>query len=83
MRNALEVLLLIAGAAALAGCHKPQPQAADNQEMSMDDNVASNSQSPDNAQFETLPPDESSTTSSRELQNGQDNPDVNDVGNSD
>jgi hypothetical protein len=36
-----------------------------------------------NADIETLPPDESSTTPSNQLQNGFDNPDVNDLGNSD
>ena len=84
MRNALRALtLLIGGAAALGGCHKSQPKVANNSAMSLDDPTTSNSQAPDNTQFETLPPDESSTTSSRELQNGQDNPDVNVVGNSD
>ena len=35
-----------------------------------------------NADIETLPPDESSATPTNQLQNGFDNPDVNDVGNS-
>ncbi|MGN6590905.1 MAG: hypothetical protein ACTHKE_11505 [Sphingomicrobium sp.] len=51
--------------------------------MSIEDNLTNGSQAPDNSEIETLPPDESSTTSSRELQNGQDNPDVNNLGNSD
>ena len=34
-----------------------------------------------NADIETLPPDESSVTPSNQLENGFDNPDVNDVGN--
>jgi ABC-type uncharacterized transport system auxiliary subunit len=82
MRNALRLPIMIAGAAALGACHKSQPQATTNTDMSIDAPMT-NSQAPDNPQFETLPPDESSTTSSRELQNGQDNPDVNVVGNSD
>jgi hypothetical protein len=36
---------------------------------------------PDNAQIETLPPDESSTTPSNQLQTGYDSPEVNDLGN--
>ena len=81
MRNALKALIVLTALAA-AACHKQgQPQAG-NDSMSLDDNV-STSQPADNAQIETLPPDESSTTSSRELQNGQDNPDVNNLGNGD
>lgn len=82
MRNALKALTVLAALGACAACHKQsQPQTA-NDSMSLDDNVSEN-QPADNAQIETLPPDESSTTSSRELQNGQDNPDVNNLGNSD
>ena len=83
MRNALRALILLVGAAALGACHRSQPQSANNSAMSLDDPATTNSQTPDNAQVETLPPDESSTTSSKELQNGQDNPDVNGVGNGD
>jgi len=82
MRNALNALILFAGLAMLTACHKAQPRAA-NQEMSIDDNLTDSSQVSSNADIETLPPDESSGTSSRELANGQDNPDVNDVGNGD
>ena len=82
MRNAARILIILAGAATLGACHKSQPQAANNSAMSLDD-PAANSQAPDNTQFETLPPDESSTTSSKELQNGQDSPDVNSLGNGD
>jgi hypothetical protein len=71
------------GAAALVACQKQQQNAADaNQELAIDDNVAG-SQLPANAQIETLPPDESSTTPSNQLQRGYDNPDVNDLGNGD
>ena len=64
-------------AAVLAGCHEQSQQAA-NQDTSIDSNVAIG-QIPPGAEIETLPPDESSETSSRELANGQDNPDVNDL----
>ena len=67
------------GAAALAACHKAQPQ--QNQAMTIDDNVVA-SELPDNADIETLPPDESSVTSNGELVKGDDNPDVNELGNS-
>jgi hypothetical protein len=82
MPNALKALIVIAGITALAACHKPKPQPANNQDMSIEDNLTG-SPAPDNTQIETLPPDESSSTSSRELQNGQDNPDVNNLGNGD
>jgi len=82
MRNALKALIVLTAAAAVAACHKQAQPQAGNDAMSLDDNVGT-SQPADNAQIETLPPDESSTTSSRELQNGQDNPDVNNLGNGD
>jgi len=82
MRNAARILTLALGALALAACHKqPQQIAAANQDMSVDDNLATG-QLPANAEIETLPPDESSGTSNGELSKGDDNPDVNDLGNS-
>jgi ABC-type uncharacterized transport system auxiliary subunit len=82
MPNAAKALIIIASAAALAACHKaPAQNQAANQDISIDDNVAV-SGVPDNAQIETLPPDESSATPSNQLQTGYDNPDVNDLGNS-
>jgi hypothetical protein len=70
------------GALALVACHKqPQQTAALTQDMSIDDNLAAG-QLPANAEIETLPPDESSGTSNGELSKGDDNPDVNDLGNS-
>jgi hypothetical protein len=69
---------LAIGAMALAACHKAQPQ--QNQAMTIDDNVVA-SDLPDNAEIETLPPDESSVTSNGELVKGDDNPDVNELGN--
>jgi uncharacterized lipoprotein YajG len=83
MRNAPKVLILALGVAILAACHKqPQQMAAANQDMSLDDNLSSVAV-PDNAQIETLPPDESSATPSNQLQSGSDNPDVNDLSNGD
>jgi hypothetical protein len=82
MRNAAKILTLALGAAALVACHRqPKPQ-VDNQDMSIESNVAEG-QLPANADIETLPPDESSGTSNGELAKGDDNPDVNDLSNSD
>ena len=82
MRNAAKILILGIGAAALAACNKAQPaNDAANQDLSIDGNVAAG-QLPANAEIETLPPDESSEASNGELATGQDNPDVNDLGNS-
>jgi hypothetical protein len=76
---------LIAGAAALASCNKPAAQnQADNQDIAIEDNLGQDSgQIPANAEIETLPQDESSATPSNQLQTGYDNPDVNELGNSD
>jgi hypothetical protein len=82
MRNADKILILAICAAALLACHRqPKPQ-ADNQEMSIESNLA-DGQPQSNAEIETLPPDESSGTSTGELNAGDDNPDVNDLSNSD
>ena len=78
MRNAARILIVCLGVAALAGCNKKQP--AQNQDMTIDDNVGS-SGLPAGADIETLPADESSTTPSNQLQNGYDSPEVNDLGN--
>jgi len=80
MRNAASVLALTLAAAAMAACGKSQP--VQNNDMTIDDNLASGDLPP-NADIETLPPDESSVTSNGELAEGDDNPDVNDLGNSD
>ena len=81
MRNAAKTLIL--STFALAACHsKPAANEAANQNLSVDDNIGS-SQLPPKAEIETLPPDESSEASNGELSKGQDNPDVNDLGNSD
>lgn len=82
MRNAARTLILALEAAALGACNKqPSQNEAASQEMSIDGNLAAG-QLPANAEIETLPPDESSGTSSGELNSGQDNPDVNDLSNS-
>jgi hypothetical protein len=82
MRNAHKVLILAFGVAALGACHKQQQNAAATQDMSIEDNLSTTGADA-NADIETLPPDESSTTSNGELNQGDDNPDVNDVGNGD
>ena len=78
MRNAARILMVCT--AALAACGKPQQQTAQNDNLSLESNLA-NGELPPNADIETLPPDESSGTSSGELNAGDDNPDVNDLGN--
>jgi hypothetical protein len=76
------VIVLAFGVAALGACHKQQQNQAATQDMSIEDNLSVNG-ADTNADIETLPPDESSTTSNGELKQGDDNPDVNDVGNGD
>lgn len=66
---AIKTLLLCATLVALPGCNKAQQQ---DQNVVIDDGNI-----PANADIEALPPDESSGTSSEELANGADNPDVN------
>ena len=78
MRNAKTIAALGMAALALGACQKQQPS---DQNISIDAGVPDN-QMAGNADIETLPADESSTTPSNELQNGFDNPDVNEVGNS-
>jgi hypothetical protein len=80
MPNAARLPILAAVLLPIAACNKPPADQARNQDMSVDGNFASG-QLPDNAQIETLPPDESTETSSGELNAGDDNPDVNEVGN--
>ena len=67
MRVVTKLLVLAGAAAAMAACQK---QSAENIAI---DNVAAN------ADIETLPADESSTTPSDQLANGQDGADVNDL----
>ena len=78
MQNARSIIALGIAAMALGACQKQQqPQ---DQNIAIDEGIPDN-QVAGNADIETLPADESSTTPSNQLQNGFDNPDVNDVGN--
>lgn len=66
---------------ALGACQKQQQQKPQDQNIAIDEGIPDN-QVAGNADIETLPADESSTTPSNQLQNGFDSPDVNDIGNS-
>ena len=78
MRSASRVSALVL-AALLAACGKKAEEPAGNQDMALEENLTTGL--PANADIETLPPDESSGTSPEELNAGEDNPDVNDLGN--
>ena len=77
MRNARTVIALGAVTLALGGCNK--------QSQTQDQNIAIDEGMPNqvsaNADIETLPADESSTTPSNQLQNGFDSPEANEAGN--
>jgi hypothetical protein len=62
--------------AALGACHK-QDEQTNNQAMSIDEGMPN--QVAANAELETLPADESSTTPSNQLQNGFDDSGVSDL----
>jgi hypothetical protein len=79
MRNARTILAIGIAALAIGACNKQQ-QAKD-QNIAIDADVPDNGMA-GNAQIETLPADESSTTPSNQLQNGYDNPHVNELGTS-
>ena len=81
MRNAKIIVASGMATLALGACHSQQAQTND-QNISIDEGLPDNQVAADNADIETLPADESSTTPSNQLQNGFDNPDVNDLGNS-
>jgi hypothetical protein len=70
MGNVWKVLVLAGAALAAAGCHSQQQE---------DQNIVITNEMPANAEIEALPPDESSGTTTNELENGADNPDVNDL----
>ena len=78
MRNARPIVAFAVAALALGACNKQQ-QPAQDQNIAIDSDVPNNEVG--NADIETLPPDESSTTPTNQLQNGFDAPDVNDSGN--
>jgi len=69
MRNASKSLALLIAVAALTACQKNGAE----QNIAVDNGAAMTA----NADIETLPADESSTTPSNELINGADNADVN------
>jgi cobalamin biosynthesis protein CbiD len=69
-------VLLAAAACAIAACHKQQAQ-QQNQDIAV--GVPMTNETMANADIETLPPDESSSTPSNQLESGSDNPDVNDL----
>lgn len=71
------VTLMLLASLTLAACGKQQQ--AQDQNIAIDEGVADNEVG--NADIETLPADESSTTPTNQLANGYDNPDVN-AGNS-
>ena len=74
MQNAPRLLIGVALAAVVAGCHKnPAQQAPDTNLVAMDNETVPP------ANIDTLPPDESSATPSNQLVNGDDSPDVNDT----
>jgi hypothetical protein len=77
MRNARLIVMFGFAALVLGACNKQQP--AQDQNIAIDSDVPNNVVG--NADIETLPPDESSVTPSNQLENGFDNPDLNDVGN--
>ncbi len=81
MPNARKFAVAALIALALGACHKRQQEPSQNGALSMDEGVADNEVA-SNADVETLPPDESSATPSNQLANGFDNPDVNDLSNS-
>jgi hypothetical protein len=71
--------MIAIGLATLVVCACSKQQPAD-QNISIDAGVPDN-QMGGNADIVSLPPDESSTTPTNQLQNGFDAPDVNDSGN--
>ena len=76
MPNAKMIIALGIAALAIGGCQKQQqPQ---DQNIAIDEGIPDN-QMAGNADIETLPADESSTTPSNQLQNGFDSSDVNET----
>ena len=86
MRNAKSPIAGAIGVLAFAGlflgaCQNHQQQQSQDQNIAIDEGIPDN-QIAGNADIETLPADESSATPSNQLQNGFDNPDVNDIASS-
>jgi hypothetical protein len=78
MPSARPIAALTAAMLFLGGCQKSEDNQAQDQTMSIDEGVPAN-QVAGNADIETLPADESSTTPSNQLQNGFDSPEVNET----
>lgn len=78
MPNVRAMSALAAVFLVLSACNKGQDPNVQDNKIAMDEGIPSN-QVAGNADIETLPADESSATPSNQLQNGFDNPDVNDV----
>ena len=76
MHAALTSVLLGAAVLALPACHNKQ-QAPSDQNIPIHEPMTRETMA--NADIETLPADESSTTPSNQLETGIDNPDVNDL----
>lgn len=81
MRNARIIVASAVAALALGACHSQQQAQTNDENISIDEGVPDNQVAVENADIETLPADESSTTPSNQLQNGFDSPEVNDLGN--
>jgi hypothetical protein len=81
MRNANLIAAFAIVSSALGACHSQKAQ-TNAENISIDEGIPDNQVAADNADIETLPADESSTTPSNQLQNGFDAPEVNDIGNS-
>jgi hypothetical protein len=78
MRNVNRIAgLLIVSVLALAGCRKESANQNAGEPVAMNNDVAAN------ADIEALPADESSATPSDQLEAGDDNADVNELGNGD
>lgn len=73
MRNAKSIAVFCLAVLAVGGCSNDQQ--TQNQNISIDEGMPNGVAA--NADLETLPADESSTTPSSELQNGYDAPDAN------
>ena len=80
MRNARLTIALGLAALAAGACNNQKPPPPPDQNMALDEGMPN--EIAGNADIETLPADESSTTPSNQLQNGFDNPDANDAGTS-
>jgi len=74
MRNVTRYPALLLASALAAACHNKADQQAQ-QPVAMNNEVAAN------ADIEALPADESSATPTDQLESGDDNADVNDLGN--